>query len=213
MEIAHAQRDHMTRDFHNEIDSLRQRDSGLKGVMPKSDPTATAHNHGLARTAMKRFRTVNTLRTHVATCFAACVSDSNTGYSCDCPLEDPDVLLTTGSRWSGRNCTEPAQYCEWNTNPCKHDGTCVSDGQTNFHCECSGTWTGPTCEGCADGLRGTGCHEVIPYCKRYDNPCPDNSECSSRRGGHGWTAQCSPYTAFDLTTAKLLGLAAQYRCN
>ena len=33
----------MTRDFHNEIDSLRQRDSGLKGVMPKSDPTATAH--------------------------------------------------------------------------------------------------------------------------------------------------------------------------
>ena len=43
MEIAHAQRDHMTRDFYNKIDTLRQRDSGLQGMMPKSDPTATAH--------------------------------------------------------------------------------------------------------------------------------------------------------------------------
>ena len=30
MEIAHAQRDHMTRDFYNKIDTLRQRDSGLQ---------------------------------------------------------------------------------------------------------------------------------------------------------------------------------------
>ena len=43
MEIAHAQRDHMTRDFHNKIDTSRQRDSGLQGMIPKSDPTATAH--------------------------------------------------------------------------------------------------------------------------------------------------------------------------
>ena len=38
MEIAHAQRDHMTRDFYNKIDTLRQRDSGLQGMIPKSDP-------------------------------------------------------------------------------------------------------------------------------------------------------------------------------
>ena len=44
MEIAHAQRDHMTRDFHNKIDTSRQRDSGLQGMIPKGDPTATAHN-------------------------------------------------------------------------------------------------------------------------------------------------------------------------
>ena len=43
MEIAHAQRDHMTRDFHNKIDTSRQRDSGLQGMIPKGDPAATAH--------------------------------------------------------------------------------------------------------------------------------------------------------------------------
>ena len=43
MEIAHAQRDHMTRDFYNKIDTLRQRDSGLQGMIPKGDPAATAH--------------------------------------------------------------------------------------------------------------------------------------------------------------------------
>ena len=43
MEIHHAHRDHITRDFHNKIDSNRQRDSGLRGMMPKGDPTATAH--------------------------------------------------------------------------------------------------------------------------------------------------------------------------
>ena len=43
MEAVHAQRDHMTRDFHNKIDAHRQRDSGLKGMIPKGDPTATAH--------------------------------------------------------------------------------------------------------------------------------------------------------------------------
>ena len=43
MEIQHAHRDHIRRDFHNKIDSNRQRDSGLKGMMPKGDPTETAH--------------------------------------------------------------------------------------------------------------------------------------------------------------------------
>ena len=33
----------MTRDFYNKIDTSRQRDSGLQGMIPKSDPTATAH--------------------------------------------------------------------------------------------------------------------------------------------------------------------------
>jgi serine/threonine protein kinase len=119
---------------------------------------------------------------------AICVSDSNTGYSCTCPQENP---VTVGSRWSGKNCTEPTPYCDWNTNPCKHDGTCVSDGQTKFRCECSGTeWTGTTCEGCADGLRGTGCDEVIPYCEWHDDPCPDNAECTSD-GGDKYTCPCT----------------------
>ena len=43
MEQIHAHRDQTTRDFHNKIDSSRQRDSGLRGMIPKSDPTATAH--------------------------------------------------------------------------------------------------------------------------------------------------------------------------
>ena len=43
MEVLHAHRDHITRDFANKIDSHRQRDSGLQGMTPKSDPTATAH--------------------------------------------------------------------------------------------------------------------------------------------------------------------------
>ena len=37
MEQIHAQRDHMTRDFHNKIDAHRQRDSGLKGIMPSGE--------------------------------------------------------------------------------------------------------------------------------------------------------------------------------
>ena len=32
----------MTRDHTHKIDAARQRDSGLKGMMMKSDPTATA---------------------------------------------------------------------------------------------------------------------------------------------------------------------------
>ena len=46
MELAHAHRDQLTRDFHNKIDTHRQKDSGLRGMLPdslKTDPTATAH--------------------------------------------------------------------------------------------------------------------------------------------------------------------------
>ena len=50
MELAHAHRDQLTRDFHNKIDHHRQRDSGLRGMLqrslPKSlmdDPVGTAH--------------------------------------------------------------------------------------------------------------------------------------------------------------------------
>ena len=46
MEVVHAHRDHMRRDFHNKIDASRQRDSGLKGMLVGAlgkDPTATAH--------------------------------------------------------------------------------------------------------------------------------------------------------------------------
>jgi len=45
MEQIHAHRDQTTREFHNKIDSSRQRDSGLKGMIHStvgSDPTATA---------------------------------------------------------------------------------------------------------------------------------------------------------------------------
>ena len=43
MESIKAHRDQTTRDFHNKIDTSRQRDSGLRGIIPKGDPTATAH--------------------------------------------------------------------------------------------------------------------------------------------------------------------------
>ena len=43
MESIKAHRDQTTRDFHNKIDTSRQRDSGLRGMIPKGDPTATAH--------------------------------------------------------------------------------------------------------------------------------------------------------------------------
>ena len=43
MDVMHAHRDQTTRDFHHKIDHHRQRDSGLKGMMMKSDPTTTAH--------------------------------------------------------------------------------------------------------------------------------------------------------------------------
>ena len=45
MELLHAQRDQMTRDFHNRIDTHRQRDSGLRGMILEKmgDPTVTAH--------------------------------------------------------------------------------------------------------------------------------------------------------------------------
>eukprot|EP01052_Picozoa_sp_SAG31_P078671 SAG31_NODE_38207_length_298_cov_0.763819_1_plen_89_part_01 len=45
MEQIHAHHDQTTRDFHNKIDSRRQRDSGLKGMIHSafgSDPTAMA---------------------------------------------------------------------------------------------------------------------------------------------------------------------------
>ena len=113
---------------------------------------------------------------------ATCVSTSNTGYSCSC-LEYPSTL-----GWSGTNCTDPVLYCDWNPNPCEHDGTCVSDGQTKFTCECGVAWKGSTCAVCEDGLRGTGCAEVIPYCDWHDDPC-HNADCESD-GGDKYTCPC-----------------------
>ena len=44
MEEIHAHRDQTTRDFHNKIDSHRQRDSGLKGMIRSmGDPEKNAH--------------------------------------------------------------------------------------------------------------------------------------------------------------------------
>ena len=44
MEQIHAHRDQTTRDFHNKIETHRQRDSGLRGMIRSlGDPEKNAH--------------------------------------------------------------------------------------------------------------------------------------------------------------------------
>lgn len=64
----------------------------------------------------------------------------------------------------GDNCEFELNECT--SNPCAEGSLCV-DGRGGYTCVC-------------DALRqGKRCHEVVPYCTRFSEPCKNGADCYS----------------------------------
>ena len=59
--------------------------------------------------------------------------------------------------------------------PCHNEGVCHDLGNSNFHCECAGGFTGALCE------------QIIDHC--VSNPCVNNGRCVSHLNGYNCVCQ------------------------
>jgi hypothetical protein len=110
-----------------------------------------------------------------------------TGTACEVDMSNPCFGVDCGhgtctdggacicnDGWVGSACAEASPYCDWNINPCLHNGVCQSIGQAAY-----------ICSGCDQGWVGSICDEGMPYCDWHVNPCQHGGACESH-GMHAY---------------------------